>query len=82
MQGITIERGTGMRKTFLTIKNINKHLCELMTIIYKLKGEEKVRNEEIAEEIQEAINDVDTAMAKVRSAGHTLNQIYTECYDD
>lgn len=71
-----------MRKTLRAIRNINEDLCELMTMMYKLKGEEKVRNEEIAEEIQEAINDVDTAMAKVRSAGHTLNQIYTECYDD
>ena len=69
-----------MKKTLRTSQNLYQDVADLMTMMYQVKGAEMVNNEEIAEEIQNAI--VETARKNIFEATEILQQIYNETYDD
>lgn len=71
-----------MRKTLRTSQYLYQDTADLMTMMYQLKGAEMVNNEEIAKEIQEAIDKVDIARNNIYEASQILQQIYNETYDD
>lgn len=78
----TYNRGYEMRKTLRTSQYLYQDTADLMTKMYQLKGAEMVNNEEIAKEIQEAIDKVDIARNNIYEASKILQQIYNETYDD
>lgn len=71
-----------MRKTLRESQYLYQDTADLMTKMYQLKGAEMVNNEEIAKEIQEAIDKVDIARNNIYEASQILQQIYNETYDD
>ena len=71
-----------MRKTLRASQHLYLDVADLMTIMYQLKGAEMVDNEEIAEEIQGAIDKIDIARHNIFEASQILQQIYNETYDD
>lgn len=71
-----------MKKIVRTTQNLYQDIADLMTRMYQLKGAEMVNNEEIAEEIQGAIDKIDTARKNIFEATQILQQIYNETYDD
>jgi hypothetical protein len=75
-------RGYKMRKTLRASQYLYQDVSDLMTRMYQLKGAEMVNNEEIAEEIQKAIDKIDNARNNIFEAKQILQQIYDETYDD
>ena len=71
-----------MRKTLRASQYLYQDVADLMTMMYQLKGAEMVNNEEIAEEIQKAIDKIDNARNNIFEAKQILQQIYDETYDD
>ncbi len=71
-----------MRKTLRASQYLYQDVSDLMTRMYQLKGAEMVNNEEIAEEIQKAIDKIDNARNNIFEAKQILQQIYDETYDD
>lgn len=71
-----------MRKTLRASQYLYQDTANLMTMMYQLKGAEMVNNEEIAKEIQEAIDKVDIARNNIYEASQVLQQIYNETCDD
>ena len=71
-----------MKKTLRTSQNLYQDVADLMTMMYQVKGAEMVNNEEIAEEIQNAIDKIETARKNIFEATEILQQIYNETYDD
>lgn len=71
-----------MRKTLRASQHLYQDIADLMTMMYQLKGTEMFDNEEIAEEIQGAIDKIDIARNNIFEAGQILQQIYNETYDD
>ena len=71
-----------MRKTLRASQHLYQDVADLETMMYQLKGAEMVNNEEIAEEIQGAIDKVDIARNHIFEAMQILQQIYNETYDD
>ena len=71
-----------MRKTLRASQCLYQDVADLMTMMYQLKGAEMVNNEEIAKEIQDAIDKIDIARKNIFEARQILQQIYDEIYDD
>lgn len=71
-----------MRKTLRASQYLYQDVADLMTMMYQLKGAEMVNNEEIAEEMQKAIDKIDNARNNIFEAKQILQQIYDETYDD
>ena len=71
-----------MRKTLRASQCLYQDVSDLMTMMYQLKGAEMVNNEEIAKEIQDAIDKIDNARKNIFEARQILQQIYDETYDD
>ena len=71
-----------MRKVLRLTGYVYQDIADLMTMMYQLKGEEMTNNEEIAQEIQDAIDKVDIARNNIFEARQILQMIYNECYED
>ena len=71
-----------MKKTLRASQYLYQDVADLMTMMYQLKGAEMVNNEEIAEEIQNAIDKIDNARKNIFEARQILQQIYDETYND
>ncbi len=74
--------GYEMRKTLRASLYLYHDTVDLMTMMYQLKGAEMVDNEEIAKEIQEAIDKIDSARHNIFEAMQILQQTYNETYDE
>ena len=77
-----IDDGREMRKALRALRNIEEDICEALPMLSRLKGAELANNEEIAEDIQTAIDHVDAARKHLVNAQGMLLQIKTECYED
>ena len=65
-----------MRKALRSSLCLYQDIVDLMMMMYKLKGAEiMVNNEEIAEEIQEAIDKMNIARNNIYEASQILHQI-------
>lgn len=78
----THTRGYKMRKILRASRYLCEDIVDLMTMMYQLKGAEMVNNEDIAKEIQGALDKIHGAQNNIFEAMQILQQIYNETYDD